>query len=92
MAITKAITKVSVKESSGNKAVTLRVAVSDNGVEYGAKTFTLDYNKDKDIEVEVKKLQEKMQKFIDEVVVDITYYNHAKLDSAVTWLNANTTI
>jgi len=91
MAITKAITKVSVRESSGNKAITLRATVSDNGVEYAAQDFTLDYNQDKDVEVEVKKLQEKMQKFIDITIVDITYFNHIKLDNAVVFLNANCT-
>ena len=91
MAITKQVTKVSVKESSGNKQVVLNVDVLDNGTSYASKNFTLDYNKNDDIEVMVKKLQSKMQKFIDVTVEDITYFNHAKLDAAVTYLNSNMT-
>ena len=90
MAITKEITKVSVKESHGNKAITLMVAVSDNGVQWGTKHFTLDYNSESDIEEEVKKLQEKMQDFINDCVSEINTFSHPKLDDAVTWLNINT--
>ena len=91
MAITKEVTKVSVKESSGNKHITLNVSVKDNGVEYASKAFSIDYNKDQDVDVETKKLQVKMQKFIDETIEDINYFNHVKLDSAVSYLNTNMT-
>ena len=92
MAITKEIIKAGVRESHGNKAITIQATVSENGVVWQRKDFVLDYNTESDIEDECKKLQEKIQKFIDECVSEINTFNHPKLDTAVTWLNSNTTL
>lgn len=91
MAITKVITKESVKESHGNKLISLKVTVADNGVDYASKSFSLDYNKNDDVEEKVKEFKDKMQKSIDQCIDEINKFNHQKLDDAVTWLNANTT-
>jgi len=91
MAVTKEIIKVSVKESHGNKMITMRETVKDNGVDWAAKDFRLDYNSESDIEDEVKKLQEKMQEFLDSCKSEINTFNAAKLNTAVTWLNENVT-
>ena len=92
MALTKEITKVSVKENMGNKMITLNCKVSDNGVEWANKPFTIDYNKNQDVQEEAEKLREKMQDFVDTCKAEITVFNANKLDLAVVYLNANITI
>jgi len=91
MAITIEISKVSVKESSGNKMITLACAVSDNGVEWANKPFTIDYNKNQDVQEEAEKLLEKMQVFVDTCKAEIATFNAPKLDLAVIFLNNNIT-
>lgn len=92
MAITKEVIKVSVKESHGNKMITLQVIVSDNGEKWSSKDFRLDYNSASNIEEEVKKLKNTMQEFVDDCVSEINTFNHTKLNDAVTWLNTNVTV
>jgi len=91
MAITKVITKESVKESHGNKLIALKVTVADNGVDYDSRLFSLDYNKNDDVEEKVKDFKDDMQEFINQCIAEINTFNHQRLDDAVTWLNANTT-
>jgi hypothetical protein len=92
MAITKEITKVSVRESYGNKAITIKAKVNDNGVEWSSKDFVLDFNAASDLETEIKKLSEKMQEYVDQCVAEINTFHHTKFDIAITWLNANVTV
>jgi len=92
MAITKEITKVSVKENMGNKMITLNCKVSDNGVEWASKSFVIDFNKNQDVQEEAEKLLEKMQIFVDTCKAEIAVFNANKLDLAVVYLNANVTV
>jgi len=92
MAITKEITKVSVKENMGNKMITLNCKVSDNGVEWANKDFRIDYNKNQDVQEEAEKLRDVMQDFVNTCVAEIATFKANKLDLAVTYLNNNVTI
>ncbi len=51
--------------------------------------FIVVYRTGQDIEVEVKEVQEKMQKAIDDYNQEQVIFTHTKLNTAVTWLNAN---
>ena len=92
MALTHEVTKVEVRESSGNKMITLRCTLKDNGIEFSSKEFSVDFNANSNLQVEVQKLQEKMQAYIDKAVPARNLYNNATLDNAVTWLQNNTTV
>jgi len=92
MALTKTISKLDVKEDSGNKKVSVEMIILDDGVECSRKSFSLDFKKDGDVEEELKKMKQKIQDYADEVQENRQYFHHQKFDDGVIWLNGNVTI
>ena len=92
MALTKAITKEDVKESSGNKNISLRLTISDDATEVATKVFNIDYKQGDDLQAAAQEMQEKMQEFADQVVADRNLYHNATLDAGIVWLNNNVSV
>lgn len=88
MPLTHAVTLESVKESSGNKNINLKLAISDNGVECDSKVFRIDYKDGDDIMAEAQEILKEMQKWADDIVADRTLYHKPALSAGLTWLNS----
>jgi hypothetical protein len=92
MALTKEITKGDVKYSAGNYKINMICIVSDDGVECGRESFSIDFKPGDDPTPAVKALKKAMQDYVDRVVAERELYHRAQLDAAVTWLNTTVTI
>ena len=72
--------------------ITVNLVLTEDSVEVLNQSFECNYSPGQDPEVEVKALKDKMQKAIDKYKAEKTIYDHAKLNTAVTWLNNNLTV
>jgi len=90
MALAILVTKKSVTQSQdGLWNITLNLACQDATVEVINQVFSMRYKTGQDIEVVVKKVQEEMQRVIDYYKSSQVILNHAKLATAITYLNSN---
>ena len=93
MALVPTVTKVSVKEAMDKMwNITLNLSVMDGAVEVINQDFSLRYRQGQDIEIKVKAILADMQEAIDDYKTEQVYFNHANLDTAVTYLNNNLTV
>lgn len=90
MALTPTVTKKSVTQSM-NKMwnITLNLSVMDGVDEVINKDFNLRYRTGQDVAVRVKTIGVEMQDEIDSYKGEQVIFNHAQLDTAVTWINNN---
>ncbi len=90
MALTIFVTKKSVTQSqSGLWNITLNLVCKDGTPEVINQDFSMRYKVGQDVEVVVKKIQEEMQRVIDYYKSSQVIFNHAKLATAITYLNNN---
>lgn len=90
MALTITITKKSVTQSQdGLWNIVLNLICKDGVPEVINQDFTMRYKTGQDIEVVIKKIQGEMQKTIDYYKSSQVIFNHAKLATAITYLNSN---
>ena len=93
MALSIQVTKGSVRlHEPATYYITLNLTVTDDSVEVINQSFECNYSPGQDPEAEVKALKNKMQEAIDKYKAEKTIYDHAKLNTAVTWLNNNLTV
>ena len=90
MALTVLVTKKNVTQSQdGLWNITLNLACQDIAIEVINRDFSMRYKTGQDIEVVVKKIQEEMQRVINYYKSSQVIFNHAKLATAITYLNSN---
>ena len=90
MALTILVTKKSVTQSQDRLwNITLNLSCKDGVPEVINQDFSFRYKTGQDIEVVVKKIQEEMQRVIDYYKSSQVIFNHAKLTTAITYLNSN---
>jgi len=90
MPLTILITKKSVTQSQeGLWKITLNLACKDGVPEVINQDFSVRYKTGQDIEVVVKKTQEEMQRVINFYKSSQVILNHAKLATAIIYLNSN---
>lgn len=90
MSLTISVTKKAVsKTMDGLWNITLNLSCADGATKVIDQDFSMKYRTGQDPEVQVKKIQGDMQAAISEYKAEQVLMNHAKLDSAVTYLNAN---
>lgn len=90
MALIPTVTKKSVTQSM-NKMwnITLNLSVMDGVDEVINKDFNLKYRSGQDIVERVKTVGVEMQDELDSYKSEQVIFNHAQLDTAVTWINNN---
>ena len=92
MALIPTVIKVSVSETMDKLwNITLNLSVMDGIEEVINQDFSLKYRAGEDVESKVKVIETKMQEAIDDYKGEQTIFNHANLDTAVTYLNNNLT-
>ena len=90
MALTILVTKKNVTQSqAGLWSITLNLSCKDGVPEVINQDFSMRYKTGQDIELIVKKIQEEMQKVINYYKSSQVIFNHAKLATAITYLNSN---
>jgi len=90
MALTILVTKKSVTQSQGGLwNITLNLTCQDVAIEVINQDFSIRYKTGQDIEVIVGNIQEEMQRVINYYKSSQVIFNHAKLATAITYLNAN---
>ncbi len=90
MALSITVTKKSVTQSQdGLWGITLNLVCKDGVPEVINQDFSMRYKTGQDIEVVVKRLQEEMQRIINYYKSSQVIFNHAKLATAITYLNSN---
>ena len=90
MALTILVIKKSVTQSQdGLWNITLNLNCKDGVPEVINQDFSVRYKTGQDIEVMVKKVQEEIQKVINYYKSSQVIFNHAKLATAITYLNTN---
>ena len=90
MALTILVTKKSVTQSQdGLWSITLNLACKDGVPEVINQDFSMRYKTGQDIGLVVKKVQEEMQRVINYYKSSQFIFNHAKLATAITYLNSN---
>ncbi len=90
MALTISVAKKSVSQSqSGLWNITLNMICKDGVSEVINQDFSMRYKAGQDVEVEVKKVQEGMQRVIDYYKASQVIFNHVKLTTVITYLNSN---
>ena len=90
MPLTILVMKESVTQSQdGLWNITLNLTCKDGVPEVINQDFSFRYKTKQDIEVVVKKIQEEMQRVINYYKFSQVIFNHAKLASAIIYLNSN---
>lgn len=90
MALIILVTKKSVTQvQEGLWNITLNLICNDGVPEVINQDFSMRYKTGQDVEVVVKKIQEEMQKVINYYKSSQFIFNHAKLATAITYLNTN---
>jgi len=90
MALTVLVTKKSVTQSQdGLWNIILNLTCKDGTSEVINQDFSIRYKTGQDIEGVVKKIQEEMQRVIGYYKSSQVIFNHAKLATAITYLNSN---
>lgn len=90
MVLTILVTKKSVTQSQdGLWSITLNLTCKDGTPEVINQDFSMRYKTGQDIELVAKKIQEEMQRVINYYKSSQVIFNHAKLATAITYLNSN---
>lgn len=90
MALTIQVSKVSAPESMlGLWNPTINLKIFDNEVEVLNQDFSVKYRKGEDINIKQQEFLTLMQSAIDKYKGEQQIFNHAKMDSLVTFLNNN---
>jgi hypothetical protein len=90
MALTIQVTKKSVSQSmEGMWLINLNLSCLDGEIKVIDRDFSIRFKTGNDIELKVKAIREEMQKAINQYKTEQVIFNHAKLTTALIYLNSN---